>query len=361
MVAEHQPAKLKLALIYGGRSGEHEVSLRTAAAVIGALDFDKYDVFPVFITKQGAFRLGAKLQSAQVDVEKLQFFESSGDLLQTLFGQSGPEFDVVFPLLHGTYGEDGTLQGLLEMANVPYVGTGVLASAVGMDKVMMKKVFAEAGLPQCKFIHFTKTQWLQVPEKILDQAEQSLGFPNFIKPANSGSSVGISKAKDREQLQAAIELALRFDRKVLIEEAIDGREVEVAVLGHNHIEASVVGEIVPSNEFYDYKAKYLDGKSEMVIPAQLNTETSELLRKLAVQAFAAIDGSGLSRVDFFVERTSGAIFLNEINTMPGFTPFSMYPLLWKETGKPYSQLLDELISLALSRHEERQSLQFSLE
>ncbi len=362
MVAEQQqPAKLRLAIFYGGKSGEHEVSLRTAAAVIGALDFDKYDIYPVFISKQGAFRLGSPLQSAQVGVEQLQFSESGGDLLQTLFEQSGETFDVVFPLLHGTYGEDGTLQGLLEMANVPYVGTGVLASAVGMDKVMMKKVFAEAGLPQCKFIHFTKSQWLQMPDQILAQAEQLLSYPNFIKPANSGSSVGISKAKDRDQLQAAIELALLFDRKVLIEEAIDGREVEVAVLGHNQIDASVVGEIVPSNEFYDYKAKYLDGKSEMVIPAVLSGETSELLRKLAVKAFEAIDGSGLSRVDFFVERTTGEIYLNEINTMPGFTPFSMYPLLWKETGKPYGQLLDELISLALLRHEERQALKFSLE
>ena len=362
MSADQHVVTLKLAILYGGKSGEHEVSLRTAAAVIGALDFTKYEVFPVFITKKGEFRVGAQLVSQHVSVEQLQFNESAGNVMQMLFGNDDSRaFDVAFPLLHGTFGEDGTLQGLLEMADVPYVGTGVLASAVGMDKVMMKKVFAEAGLPQCKYVHFTRMQWLNGANPILVEAEQSIGYPCFVKPANSGSSVGISKAKDRAQLCEAIELALRFDRKVLIEEAVNGREVEVSVLGHNQLEASVVGEIVPSNEFYDYKAKYLDGKSVMVIPAELPLETSELLRKLAMDAFQAIDGSGLSRVDFFVEKTTGEIFLNEINTMPGFTPFSMYPLLWKESGKLYGELLDQLISLALVRHRERQTLQFSLE
>jgi D-alanine-D-alanine ligase len=263
--------------------------------------------------------------------------------------------------LHGTFGEDGTIQGLLEIANVPYVGTGVMASSIGMDKVMMKKVFAEAGLPQCKFVHFTRTEWKDTPGLSIEKTEQVLGYPCFVKPANSGSSVGISKAKNRAQLIEAIELAFRFDRKIVIEESIDAREVEVAVLGHNVIDASVVGEIVPSNEFYDYQAKYIDGTSVMVIPAELPADTSEFLRSLAVKAFRAIDGSGLSRVDFFVDKTNGAIYLNEINTMPGFTPYSMYPLLWKESGKAYSDLLDELIDLAIERHQERACLQFTLD
>lgn len=360
MSGSQQSEKLKLAIIYGGKSGEHEVSLKTAAAVIGALDFAKYDVFPVFISKQGEWRAGTQLADGRVSAEQLVFERTEYDVQAELFA-TARRFNVAFPLLHGTFGEDGTIQGLLEMASLPYVGTGVMASAIGMDKVMMKTVYAEAGLPQCAYVHFTKAQWLREPGTWVERAESRLGYPCFVKPANSGSSVGISKAKNRSQLLEAIELALRFDRKVLIEEAVDGREVEVAVLGNDEVAASVVGEIVPSAEFYDYRAKYLDGKSAMVIPAELPPETSERLRALAVQAFRAIDGSGLSRVDFFVERTSGEIFLNEINTMPGFTPFSMYPLLWKETGKNYVELLDELIGLALARHRERSGLSFDYE
>jgi D-alanine-D-alanine ligase len=360
-MSDVKTTKRKLAIMYGGKSGEHEVSLKTATAVIGALEFAKYDIYPVYITKAGEFRAGERLQSTAVTPDMLTFQHSAFDVMQALFASQVDGFDVVLPLLHGTYGEDGTIQGLLEMANVPYVGTGVMASSIGMDKVMMKKVYAEAGLPQCKFVHFTRADWQVTPGVFIEKTEQILGYPCFIKPANSGSSVGISKAKNRAQLIEAIELAFRFDRKIVIEESIDAREVEVAVLGHNDVAASVVGEIVPSNEFYDYQAKYVDGTSVMVIPAELSAETSEYLRSLAIKAFRAIDGSGLSRVDFFVDKTNGAIYLNEINTMPGFTPYSMYPLLWKESGKTYSTLLDELIDLAIERHQERASLQFTLD
>ncbi len=352
-------AKTKIAIIYGGKSGEHEVSLKTAAAVIHALNFNKYDVFPIYITKNGGWHAGAQLLDGHITPQDLVFQKSLSDALANLFHNK--TYDVAVPLLHGTFGEDGTIQGLLEMADLPYVGTGVMASSIGMDKVMMKKVFAEAGLPQCKFVAFSQTQWKQQPGTWIEKTEQLLGYPNFIKPANAGSSVGISKAKNRLQLLDAIELAFKFDRKIVIEEAIDAREVEVSVLGHHQISASVVGEIVPSNEFYDYQAKYLDGKSQMIIPADLPEETSEHLRMLAIQAFQELDGSGLSRVDFFVERTTNQVYLNEINTMPGFTPFSMYPLLWKASGKSYDELLDELIELAFVRHQERAELQYSIE
>jgi D-alanine-D-alanine ligase len=362
-------AKLRLAVIYGGRSGEHEVSLKTAAAVIGALDFSKYEVTPVFISKQGEWRTGKPLPTAHVTVEQLVLSPDQLTPQADVFSLQSrgavtaerQPFDVVFPLLHGTFGEDGTIQGFFEMAGIPYVGTGVLASAIGMDKVMMKKVFAQAGLPQCKYVSFTRAQWQADRVKWLGACEQELGYPCFVKPANSGSSVGISKAKAADDLVAAIELALTFDRKVIIEQSIDARELEVSVLGNDDVVASVVGEIIPSNEFYDYQAKYLDGKSVMVIPAQISADLSDRLRALAIAAFRAIDGSGLSRVDFFVEKTSGAIYINEINTMPGFTPFSMYPLLWQESGKHYGVLLDELIQLALQRFAEKTALQFSYE
>ncbi|MED4601551.1 D-alanine--D-alanine ligase [Paenibacillus validus] len=374
--------KIRVGLIYGGKSGEHEVSLQTALAVIKAFDLNKYEVTPFYITKTGEWRAGTQLTGPVETVQALTFDGPSASTgafaLQPIFGsiqqaqtrttaatdtagQAGKPFDVIFPLLHGTFGEDGTIQGLLEMANIAYVGTGVLASSVGMDKVMMKRVFAQEGLPQCVFRHFTKTQWEKDNAFFLMEIEVSIGYPCFVKPANLGSSVGISKARTREELIEAVNLAFLYDRKVIVEEFINAREVEVAVLGNDEPQASVVGEIVSSNEFYDYKAKYIDGKSSMIIPAEIPRETSDQIRELAIRAFLSVDGSGLSRVDFFLRKEDGAVFINEINTMPGFTPYSMYPLLWRESGKPYGELLDDLIQLALQRHADKQRLQYSFD
>ncbi|GKS11157.1 D-alanine--D-alanine ligase [Paenibacillus chitinolyticus] len=376
--------KLRIGLIYGGKSGEHEVSLQTAHAVIGALDVSKYEITPFYITKQGEWRRGAALNGRVERKELLAFDASEGEaagaalapFFSGLTSQAGgvltevaaagettreEAVDVVLPLLHGTFGEDGTIQGLLEMANIPYVGAGVLASAVGMDKVAMKKMFAQEGLPQCVYRHFTRSQWEKDQPFFLMETEISIGYPCFIKPANLGSSVGISKARNRQELIEAVEYAFQFDRKVIVEEFVDAREIEVAILGNEEPLASVPGEIVSSGEFYDYKAKYVDGKSTMAIPADLPEETAAQIRELAVQAFQSIDGSGLSRVDFFLTRTDGQIYINEINTMPGFTPFSMYPLLWKETGKPYAELLDDLIRLALERHAAKQQIKYTVE
>jgi D-alanine-D-alanine ligase len=376
--------KIRVGLIYGGKSGEHDVSLQTAMAVMKAVDFTKYEVVPFYISKKGEWKSGAPLLAPVASKEVLTF--SSGDsanapvsnALAPIFGAvhakgdvaiaaaagagtKDTSLDVIFPLLHGTFGEDGTIQGLLEMANIPYVGAGVLASAVGMDKVMMKKIFAQEGLPQCIFRHFTRTEWEKNRAYHLIELETAIGYPCFVKPANLGSSVGISKAKNQDELIQAVNFAFQYDRKVIIEENIDAREIEVAVLGNDEPQASVVGEVVSSNEFYDYKAKYIDGKSAMVIPADIPAETAEQVRQLAVQAFMAVDGSGLSRVDFFLGKADQKIYINEINTMPGFTPYSMYPLLWQESGKPYTELLDDLIRLAVERHTAKQSIQYSFD
>lgn len=371
--------RIRVGLIYGGKSGEHDVSLQTAMAVIQAFDHTKYEVQPFYITKQGEWRVGPLLNAPVERKEQLQFEPVEGKIateqtsIMPLFAsvtrQSKPAadqeveggLDVIFPLLHGTFGEDGTIQGLLEIANIPYVGAGVLASAVGMDKVMMKKIFAQEELPQCVFRSFTKAQWEKDQAFFLMEIEISLGYPCFVKPANLGSSVGISKARNREELIASLAEAFQYDRKAIVEEYIEAREVEVAVLGNDEPLASVPGEIVPSNEFYDYKAKYIDGKSAMIIPAQLPEDLSLQIREMAIRAFQAIDGTGLSRVDFFLRKSDNAIMINEINTMPGFTPFSMYPLLWKETGKSYQELLDDLIRLAIDRHEAKQQIRYSFD
>ncbi|WP_040949613.1 D-alanine--D-alanine ligase [Gorillibacterium massiliense] len=387
--------KIRVGLVYGGRSGEHDVSLQTALAVIKAFDHKKYEIHPFYIDRQGIWSSGPVLLGPVSSVKELTFqssyieegnaktetlaeavgmgteikvtqLEPAGKELPiaSVFAGAGSDertLDVMLPLLHGTFGEDGTIQGLFEMAGIPYVGCGVLASAVGMDKVMMKKIFAQEGLPQCLFRHFTRSQWERDQAFFLMEIEISLGYPCFVKPANLGSSVGISKAENREELIEAVKLAFRYDRKIIVEEGVDGREIEVAVLGNDDPQASVPGEIVTTGNFYDYSSKYVDGKSTMVIPADLPAETAEKIREMAVRAFIAIDGSGLSRVDFFLDRKDGAIYINEVNTMPGFTPYSMYPLLWRETGKPYAQLLDELIELALERHKEKMKLQFSFE
>ncbi|CAI6080228.1 D-alanine--D-alanine ligase [Cohnella sp. JJ-181] len=371
--------KIRVGLVYGGRSGEHEVSLQTALAVLKAFDYDKYELIPYYITKEGRWRSGSLLAAPPTAVAELQFdpqgtaepgeatSSSLLPLMQGLSERAASEIavpggiatvDVVFPLLHGTFGEDGTIQGLLEMANLPYVGAGVLASSVGMDKAAMKTMFAAAGLPQVAYKSFTRFQWNKDREGLLDAIERDIGYPSFVKPANLGSSVGVSKARSREELASAIEEALRYDRKAIVEEFVDAREIEVAVLGNDEPRASVAGEIVSSNEFYDYKAKYIDGKSAMIIPAEIPEETSRAVREMAVRAFLAIDGAGLCRADFFLRKSDGALLVNEVNTMPGFTPFSMYPLLWQETGVSYRELLDTLIDLALARHAEKQLIDY---
>lgn len=366
--------KVRVGLVYGGRSGEHEVSLQTALSVMKAFDYSKYEVVPLFITRQGEWRTGPRLSAPVETVAQLQYEPDESDMLKEGsmalapllardLSRTGAEdgsqpIDVVFPLLHGTYGEDGTVQGLLEMANIPYVGAGVLASAVGMDKAMMKTAFAQAGLPQCLYRHFTIKQWQKDEAYFVMEVEISLGYPCFVKPANLGSSVGISKVRNRDELIQAVNYAFRYDRKVIVEEFVDAREIEVSVLGNDEPRASVPGEIVPSSEFYDYKAKYTDGASMMIIPADLPEETAEEVRSMAIRAFQAIDGSGLSRVDFFLRKSDGQLFINELNTMPGFTPHSMYPLLWLESGLSYRELLDTLIALAIERHEEKQRIDY---
>jgi D-alanine-D-alanine ligase len=367
--------KIRVGILYGGKSGEHLVSIQTALSVINAFDFNKYEIVPFYISQQGQWGTGS-LISAPVEQELLQTLgvtktfafttdsapssvsNVSSTAITTLFGEDQGQIDLIIPLLHGTNGEDGTIQGLLEIANIPYVGAGVLASAVGMDKVMMKYIFAQVGLPQCVYRHFTKSEWHKDQAEHIMEIEVTLGYPCFVKPANLGSSVGISKANNQSELLAAVKEAFRYDRKVIVEEFVDAREIEVGILGNDNPKASVCGEVVSSSDFYDYNAKYIDGTSAMVIPADIPNPASDLIRNMAVRAFKAIDGTGLSRVDFFLQKSDGSVLINEINTMPGFTPFSMYPLLWQETGKSYSELLDELIRLAFERHAAKQELNY---
>ncbi|MGH2481376.1 MAG: D-alanine--D-alanine ligase family protein, partial [Ktedonobacteraceae bacterium] len=346
--------KIRVGLVFGGRSGEHEVSLASAQAVQTNLDPEKYEVVPIGITKTGSWLLGAEprqLQAAQQQAhaasdvapgEQTTAVTLTGDpsVRRLIPVQSGPDLgnqgtlDVILPVLHGTYGEDGSLQGLLDMANVPYVGCGVLGAALGMDKEKMKMIFETAGLPNVAYLVFRRNEWERAPESILDRIEQRLSYPTFVKPVNLGSSVGINKAHNRQELTHAINVAAEFDRKIIVEQGIDCREFELAVLGNDEPLASVVGEIVASNEFYDYRAKYLDCKSQAVIPADIPQETAEEMRRQAITAFTALDLNGLSRVDFFMERETGKIYINEVNTMPGFTEISMYPKLWEASGLP---------------------------
>lgn len=366
--------KLKVGVIFGGRSGEHEVSLRSAESIINALDRAKYEVVPIAITKEGrwlssseATRLLPSAVLAQADQHVAILGDPTERGLTYVSGKQAADergkLDVVIPVLHGTYGEDGTIQGLLEMADVPYVGCGVLASSAGMDKVIMKRLFREAGLPIVEFVHFLRTQWEADPLLIESRIVAELGFPCFVKPANLGSSVGISKATDAKSLGEAIRLAAKFDRKLIVERGVDAREIEVSVLGNDNPQASLPGEIVPQTAaFYDYKAKYVDDKgARLVLPAEISPELTAEIQQLAVRAFQAIDGAGLARVDFFLEKDAGRLLVNEINTMPGFTSISMYPKLWEVSGIRYADLLDQLIELAFARHREKSRNQTSYE
>ncbi|HAL54957.1 MAG TPA: D-alanine--D-alanine ligase A [Bacteroidetes bacterium] len=360
--------KLRVGVIFGGRSAEHEVSLVSATSVINALDKEKYEVVPIGITHEGRWlsshdALG--LLKERVNIENLPEHILLPDPRKRGLVQLGDArheesthfVDVVFPVLHGTYGEDGTIQGLFELADVPYVGSGVLGSAVGMDKVIQKQLLRQAGIP------VTPDLWLVIDsfganeKRIVGSIEKKLRYPCFIKPANMGSSVGISKAHNRKELIEAIHLAGEFDRKVLVEKAVaKAREIECSVLGNDEPIASIPGEIIPSNEFYDYDAKYVDGKSSAIIPAKLLKATVRKVQRYAVGAFKALDCAGMARVDFLVSRTGERVFLNEVNTIPGFTSISMYPKLWLASGLSYPELLDRLIQLAIERHEAKKHL-----
>jgi len=374
--------KLRVGVIYGGRSGEHEISLASAAAVFQNLDPERYEPIPIRIEKDGRWALARRppaLVSAGdvIRANKSELTDQAreahlvahpgGDTLMTIDRRddgaavAGLALDVVFPVLHGPYGEDGTVQGLLELANVPYVGAGVLASSVGMDKAAMKLVFAARKLPICDYDVVLKRDWQRDARAVMNRIVKQLGFPVFVKPANLGSSVGISKAKHASELRDAIEFAAQFDRKIVVEAAVpSAREIECAVLGNDEPEASVPGEILPSREFYDYEAKYLDEASKTVIPAELTKNMTDEVRNLAVAAFKAIDCAGMARVDFLLAGDSGILYLNELNTIPGFTTISMYSKMWEASGVTYAQLLDRLIALAIERHAEKQQLRTSM-
>ncbi|MDX5475219.1 MAG: D-alanine--D-alanine ligase [Bacillaceae bacterium] len=350
--------KTKLHLLYGGKSAEHKVSLQTALAVTKALDMDKFEVHPIYIKDNGEWVKGNQIIAPVESVKELQLLEqatsSAPMLLQDTKTETQPT--VIFPLLHGPNGEDGTVQGLLEVLNLPYVGNGVLASSAGMDKVIMKNLFAQAGLPQVKYVHYLRVEWEKEADKVYSEIEDQLGYPCFVKPANLGSSVGISKASNREELAAAIKEAFDFDRKIIIEEGLVGaREIEIGVLGNDEPECSVVGEIIAKKDFYDYKAKYEDGDTAMIIPTEIDESIDKQVRQMAVTAFKAIDGAGLVRADFFLTK-EGELYINEVNTMPGFTPFSMFPLLWQNTGVDYPSLIEKLVDLAIERHAEKQKI-----
>jgi len=351
--------RLRVGVVYGGRSGEHEVSLASAASVMQALDKERFQVVPIAIDKEGRWRrppqaIDPASGLAAVAGEPVTLLVDPTDPCLVPLGGSGREkVDIFFPVLHGTFGEDGTIQGLLEMAGVPYVGAGVLAAAAGMDKGIMKALFAQRGLPQASYRVLLRSRWEEQPQETLRQLEAEFAYPLFVKPANLGSSVGISKAHDREELKAALSAAAVFDRRLVVEEAIDAREIECSVLGNDEPLASLPGEIIPCNEFYDYRAKYVDAASQLCIPAPLADDDVQEIQRMAREAFQAVDCSGMARVDFFLERGSGRVLVNEINTIPGFTQISMYPKLWAASGLPYTDLLTRLVELGMERFQDR--------
>jgi D-alanine-D-alanine ligase len=360
------PSRIRIGVIFGGRSSEHQVSLVSAASVMHALSPDRYEVVPIGITPDGRWissasvlglLKGGGVPATQPEHTLLPEPGRQG-LIAAGSGVSDPiRLDVIFPVLHGTFGEDGTMQGLLELADIPYVGAGVLGSAVGMDKIVQKQLFEQAAIPVPRYCWFYSAAVREAPRKAVAVVERRLRYPVFVKPANTGSSVGISKAHDRKEVLRAFEDAVQYDRKVIVEQGIPGvREIEVSVLGNDDPEASVPGEIIPSNEFYDYDAKYVDGKSTAVIPAKIPKASAQKVREYAVRAYCAIDCAGMARADFLMAKRTGRIYLNELNTIPGFTAISMYPKLWEASGLSYPDLLDRLIQLAIERHRQTRSL-----
>lgn len=374
-------SKLKVGVIFGGRSGEHEVSLVSATSVMKAIDKDKFDVIPIGITKEGQWVVGTDtinaLQTGDISALHPATFHTdpkqNGIIAmakehRTLKNTSEQvnlmlqHLDVVFPALHGTYGEDGTIQGLFEMASIPYVGSGVFASAAAMDKLMAKTIWEKWDLPQVHYLGVRKVTWERDPERILHLISEEFSMPIFIKPANMGSSVGISKVKHPKELQVAIDLAYQFDEKIIIEDGIAAREIEVAILGNgDDLIISPPGEVMVAGEFYDFYDKYVNGKSTTHIPADVSLDQVQNLKHVAKLAYQALGCAGLARVDFFIERNSGKIFLNEINTMPGFTSISMYPKLMEVAGIPYTELITRLIDFGLERHAKKQMLKMSFE
>ncbi|HEX9760864.1 MAG TPA: D-alanine--D-alanine ligase family protein [Candidatus Acidoferrales bacterium] len=363
-----QPKRLRVGVLFGGRSGEHEVSLASAASVIRALDPEKYEVVPIGITKDGRWLAGSGAQKLLPEVLKsgrrivLPADPNAATLVPMDEDRSGGmRVDVIFPVLHGTFGEDGTVQGLLDLAGLPYVGAGVIGSAVGMDKEMQKRLFLQARLPVADFYAFQRREWERDRAAVLKAISRKFKFPVFVKPATLGSSVGMTKVKKAAELPAALDLAAEFAQKILVERAVKAREIEVAVLGNDDPRASIPGEIVPHREYYDYTAKYLEEGTRLIIPAKLKKDQVKKFQELAVRVFRAVECLGMARVDFFLERGTGTIYANEINTIPGFTSISMYPKLWEATGIPYPQLIDRLIELALDQHRERARTKYSIE
>jgi len=398
--------KLRVGVLFGGRSGEHEVSLLSAASVLNAIDKEKYEVVPIGITKQGKWLAAAHAERLLTSGRPGEAAKSARHLragdpeategaavlakgegvivppqpaedgtsrsltpFETHAGESPTsarviDVDIIFPVLHGTFGEDGTIQGLLELADIPYVGAGVLGSAAGMDKDLMKRLFRAAGMPMVKHLTFLRAAWQRDPKGVRKAVEKALSYPVFVKPANLGSSVGISKVNERAELAAALDLAAQFDRKLIVEEAVGGarrkpREIECSVLGNDEPQASVPGEIVPGAEFYDYDAKYVDEGSQLIIPAKLSRKLARQVQELAIQAFQAVECCGLARVDFLLDPKGDKLYVNEINTMPGFTAISMYPKLWQASGLPYPKLIDRLIELGLERHAEKKQNRYT--
>jgi len=358
--------KLRVGLIFGGRSGEHEISLRSARSVVAALDPEKYEVTQIGITHEGVWLIGEDVLDALVQAgEKgltpaaLLPVPTRNELYEIRPSQWGEAFslitplDVVFPVLHGTFGEDGTIQGLFEMADLAYVGSNVVGSSVGMDKGIFKDVMKSNQVPVLEYVIVLRDEIEKQIQTVIAKAEELAPYPLFVKPANLGSSVGVSKCRNRSDLYEGLLDAARYDRRVLVERGVNAREIEVSVLGNDDPQASTVGEIIPSADFYSYEAKYLDDRSQLLIPAPLSAEMTELVQSLAIRSFKAVDAAGLARVDFLLDRDSGMLFLNEINTMPGFTSISMYPKLWAASGISYSELVDRLIELALERKAER--------
>jgi D-alanine-D-alanine ligase len=344
--------KLKVGLLFGGRSGEHEVSIVSAGAIFRGLkaNIEKYDILPVYIQKNGQWQAGELAQRVLDSQQPIDRAEATLNPWQ--FPPHVAEVDVWFPILHGPNGEDGSVQGLLQLMRKPHVGSGVLGSAVGMDKIAMKMAFAQAGIPQVKYLAVTRSQVYSNPcvfPKLCDQIEQELDYPCFVKPANLGSSVGIRKCRTRAELEAALDSAASYDRRIIVEAGIIAREVECAVLGNDTPKASVIGEICFDSDFYDYETKYTDGRARLIIPAALPAAVVQRIQELSIQAFQAIDAAGLSRVDFFYVESTGEVLINEINTLPGFTALSMYPQLWQASGVDFAELVDRLVQLALER------------
>jgi D-alanine-D-alanine ligase len=361
--------RLRVGVLFGGRSGEHEVSLASAASVLRGLDPDKYEAVPIGISKEGHWFVGSAAQKMLPEVLKAgQRVVMAADPTDAALipldrsgGADGQRLDVVFPVMHGTYGEDGTIQGLLDLAGLPFVGAGVLGSAIGMDKDVAKKLLQQAKIPVVPWLTVYRADWEQNPPAIKEEIEKKFSYPVFVKPATLGSSVGMSKVHSREELAPALDLASEFAMKILVERAVNAREIEVSVLGNHQPKASVPGEIVPHREFYDYTAKYLEEGTALIIPAKLRPAQIKKIQALAVSAFRALELSGMARVDFFLEKEGGKLFLNEVNTIPGFTSISMYPKLWEASGIPFRELIDRLIALALEVQREKARTKYEIE